>query len=612
MKVFFPYEVVRSEQQNLISEVAQVIHNKSILLAHAPTGLGKTVSTLSPALSFALENKKKVFFLTPKNSQHQIVLETINLMNEKFNLDIKAVDLIGKRNLCLDPFVSNVNTGFYDACSKRKKEGKCKHYINTKGKTQKQKISAKRKKSSVVVKFNLSATKMKELCEVNELCPYEIILEQIHDADIVICDYSHVFDEMIRNNIFEQAKINLSDVILVVDEAHNLADRIRDMYSMNLDINEIELANKEARSVGDSEIEFILKDIGKEIISLGNSLFLSNSSIKLQKKQLELLKKIGNEHLEKIQNAGIKFMSKMKKEKCNLMGIVEFFEIFLHDYQNILYLIERKNSITLTMYPVDIIPFSSKVLNAAHSAVLMSGTLLPLEMYKDVLGIEKAVTKEFASPFPKENRLNLLVTKTTTKYTQRNNEQYDEIAQIINSSIAQIPGNVIVFFPSFEILSLIEPKIRVARKIYTQEREQKFAEKETMLHNFRASGNGFGAILLAVSGGTIAEGIDFPGDHLLGAIVVGVPFARVSPITKELIAFYDEKFKKGWDYAYNAPAISKAVQAAGRVIRTETDKGVCMFLDTRFSEPKYRNFFPKGFEFIKTNEPQIQIKEFFK
>ena len=612
MKVFFPYEVVRKEQQNLISEVAQVIHNKSILLAHAPTGLGKTVSSLSPALSFALENKKKVFFLTPKNSQHQIVLETINLMNEKFNLNIKAVDLVGKRNLCLDPFVSNVNTGFYDACSKRKKEGRCRHYINTKGKTQKQKISARRKKANVITKFNLSATQMKELSSINELCPYEIILEQIQHADVVICDYAHVFDEMIRNNIFEQAKINLGDIILVVDEAHNLADRIRDMYSMNLSIDEIELANKEARSVGEMEVEFVLKDIGKKIISLGKSLSLMESSIKLQKKQLEFLRKIGNEHLEKLQDAGVKFMSKMKKEKCNLMGLVEFLEIFLHDYENVLYLVERKNSISLTIYPMDVIPFSSKVLNQAHSAVLMSGTLLPLEMYKNVLGVEKAVTKEFLSPFPKENRLNLFVTKTTTKYTQRNNEQYNEIAQVVNDSIAQIPGNVIVFFPSFEILSMVEPKIKIARKIFIQERDQSFAEKETMLHNFRVSGNGFGAILLAVSGGTIAEGIDFPGDHLLGSIIVGVPFARVSPITKELISFYDEKFKKGWEYAYNAPAISKAVQAAGRVIRTETDKGVCVFLDTRFSEPKFRNFFPKGFDFVKTNNPENEIKEFFK
>lgn len=532
-------------------------------------------------------------------------------MNEKFNLGIKAVDLIGKRNLCLDPFVSHVKTGFYDACSKRKKENKCKHYINTKGKTIKQKSNAKKNKSTVIGKFNLSATKMKELCEIKELCPYEIILEQIQDADIIICDYSHIFDEMIRKNIFESAKISLSEIILIVDEAHNLPDRIRDMYTVEMNIEMINAANKEAKSIGDTEIEFILNDIGKEIISLGKNLSLMNSSAKINKNQLELFTKIGKENFEKITNAGVRFMKKTKKDKSNLMNFVEFFEILIHDYENALYLIERKKSLTMIISPIDISLFSSKVLKEVHSAILMSGTLLPLQMYSDILGLEKVNLIEYNSPFDKKNRLNLFVNKTTTKYTQRNDAQYDEIARIINSSIVNIPGNVIVFFPSFELLSLISSKIRVSRKIFIQEREQSIEEKENMLHNFKVSGNGFGAILLAVSGGTIAEGMDFPGDHLLGTIIVGLPFARITPITKELISFYDNKFKKGWDYAYNAPAISRAIQASGRVIRTETDKGVCIFLDQRFLEPRYKNFFPKNFEFIKTNNPEIEIKEFF-
>lgn len=611
MKVYFPYEVVRDEQQKLISDVAQNTADKKILLAHAPTGLGKTVSSLAPTISFAIENQKKVFFLTPKNTQHQIVLQTINLMNEKFNLGIKAVDLIGKRNLCLDPFVSHIKTGFYDACSKRKKDGNCKHYINTKGKTLKQKINSKKKKANVIGQFNLSATKMKELCDINELCPYELILEQIKDANVIICDYSHIFDEMIRNNIFESSKINLRDVILIVDEAHNLPDRIRDIYSMEMSVEVIEAASKEARSIGNTEIDFILKDLGKEIISLGKNLSLMDSSAKIQKNQLEFFKKIGKENLEKLTNAGVNFMKKTKKEKSNLMNLVEFLEILIHDYENTLYLIERKKSLTMIIYPIDVSLFSSKVLNQVHSAVLMSGTLLPLKMYSDILGVDGATTKEYVSPFDKKNRLNLFVNKTTTKYTNRNSKQYDEIANIINSSIINIPGNVIVFFPSFELLLAISSRIRVSRKIFIQEREQTMQEKESMLHNFKLEGNRFGAILLAVSGGTIAEGMDFPGDHLLGTIIVGVPFARVTPITKELISFYDQKFRKGWDYAYNAPAISRAVQASGRVIRTETDKGVCMFLDVRFLEPRYKNFFPKNFEFTKTNNPEIQIKEFF-
>jgi DNA excision repair protein ERCC-2 len=612
MKVYFPYEKVRSEQQNLIKDIAQNLHENKVFLAHAPTGLGKTVSSLAPAIAHAKENGKKIFFLTPKISQHEIVLETVNKMNEKFGLDIRSVDLIGKRNLCLDPFVQNVKTGFYDACSKRKKDGQCKHYINTKGKTNKQKVDARKKKRGAIGKFNISASRMKDICETLELCPYELLLEQIKSADIVMCDYSHVFDSMIRSNIFESAKIDLSDVILIIDEAHNLPERIRNMYSMNLGVDIVELAAKEARSVADTEVDFILKDIEKEIISLGKNLSLMDSMVKIDKNSLEMLRKLGKENLEKITEAGVKFMKKTRKEKCALMSIVEFLEIFLHDYENVLYLVERKNAINLTMQPLDVSEFSRKVLNEASSAVLMSGTLLPLNMYSDVLGVKNATLKEYNSPFPKENRLNLFVTKTTTRYTDRNEEQYNEIASVINSSVVNIPGNVIVFFPSFELLETISPKIKVARQIFKQEREQSLEEKESMLHKFKLAGNSFGAILLAVSGGTIAEGMDFPGDHLIGTIIVGVPFARVNPVTKELIKFYDDKFRKGWDYAYNAPAISKAVQASGRVIRTETDKGVCVFLDTRFSEPKFRNFYPSGMTFTKTLDPQKEIVEFFK
>jgi DNA excision repair protein ERCC-2 len=167
------------------------------------------------------------------------------------------------------------------------------------------------------------------------------------------------------------------------------------------------------------------------------------------------------------------------------------------------------------------------------------------------------------------------------------------------------------FFPSFEILERVAPKIIVSRKILKQERELNISEKESLIHNFRCLGNSFGGLLLAVSGGSIAEGIDFPGEHLYGAIIVGVPFAKVSLQTKALIDYYDKKFKKGWEYAYNAPAINKAVQAAGRVIRSENDRGVCIFLDKRFSDKRFEQFFPKDFVATKTIEPEKEVQKIF-
>ncbi len=611
MKVFFPYDSLRAEQSKLIKDIFESVQNRKVLLAHAPTGLGKTVSSLAPTIVFALENKLKIFFLTPKISQHEIVLETINLMNEKFGLDIKAVDLVGKKQLCLDPFLSHVSVGFYDACSKKKKEGKCRYYNNAKGKTFKQKKSAAQRKAVVLKEFNKSHLLMKEECFVSELCPYEILLEQCKGADVVIADYSHLFNDDIRENILGSAKISLDKIILIVDEAHNLSERIRDMYTVSVTSESIAQAEKEARSTANFDVELITKDIGKEIVSLGKRLSLDRNEGFVDEIELAMLKKIGKDSLEKIEEAALVYMAKRQIEKCFLMGLVEFIEILLMKKEAPLYFVERKNSLALTITPMDVSVFSGKVINGAHSALLMSGTLLPLGMYADILGIKNHISMEYVSPFPKENRLNLFVDKTTTKYTQRTDLQYKEIADVINAVVPKVPGNTIAFFPSFELMEKISPYISVSRKILRQEREQTSQDKTSLIHNFKLLGASFGGLLLAVSGGSIAEGIDFPGEHLSAAIIVGVPFAKVSLQTNALIKFYEHKFGKGWEYAYNAPAISKAVQAAGRVIRTEKDTGVCIFLDKRFSDKRYEKFFPKDFDAKKTLFPEKDVQKFF-
>ncbi len=612
MKIYFPYEKVRVEQQKLIQDVAETLNQKKVLLASAPTGLGKTVSSLAPAVSFALEHKKKIFFLTPKISQHEIVLETIKLMNEKFGLEIKAVDLVGRKSLCLDPFLSNVTAGFYEACSKKKKDGKCKYYTNVKGKTKKEKALAQQRKQFLLKKFNLSHLETKEDCLVKEICPYELTLEKCKEADVIIADYSHIFDDGIRETILSNAEANLKDLIIIVDEAHNLENRLRDMFTITINLDTLQSAGKEAKSVGKFEIEFLLKDLEKEIISLGKNLSFEKIEEVVEEIELKLLKKIAKPKLIELEDVGTIFMTKKKIENCAIMKVVEFIEILLMEKKNVLHLIEKKGSLSLTICPMDTSVFSQNVLNGAYSSVLMSGTLLPLQMFVDIFGISNAVLKEYKSPFPKENRLNLFVDKTTTKYTERNEKNYLEIAGIVNSTISKIPGNSIVFFPSFEILETIAPLIKTSRKILKQEREISSDNRASLIHNFRLLGQNFGGVLLAVSGGSIAEGIDFPGEHLYGAIIVGVPFAKISLQNTELIKFYQQKFGKGWEYAYNAPAINKAVQAAGRVIRTEQDRGVCVFLDKRFSDKRFEQFFPKEFPIKKTLSPEKEVEEFFK
>jgi DNA excision repair protein ERCC-2 len=447
---------------------------------------------------------------------------------------------------------------------------------------------------------------------MKELCPYELTLEKCKEANLIIADYSHIFDSGIRETILGTAKTKLEDSIIIVDEAHNLADRIRDMFSISLDINTLERAQKEAKSVSNFEIEFLLKDIEKEIISLGKTLSLSKNEEKIEEIELQKLKKIVKPKMPEIEECGEGFMLKRRVESCAIMKVLEFLEILLMKKENVLNKMERKSALSLTILPLDASVFSKQVFEKAYASILMSGTLLPLQMFADLLGIEDVKMKQYSSPFPKENKLNLFVEKTTTKYTERNQENFEEIASIINNCIPKIPGNSIIFFPSFEILETIAPLINTSRKILKQERELEQEKRTNLIHNFRSLGNSFGGVLLAVSGGSIAEGIDFPGEHLYGAIIVGLPYAKMSLESKAMIDFCQKKFKRGWEYAYNAPAINKAVQAAGRVIRTEKDKGVCVFLDKRFGEKRFEQYYPKDFEAIKTLEPEKIIEKFFK
>jgi DNA excision repair protein ERCC-2 len=612
MKVYFPFENVRSEQEKLVKDAVDCFEKGECLIVHAPTGLGKTVSSIAPAISYAIEQEKKVFFLTPKISQHEIALETVRLMNEKFDLDIKAIDLVGKKQMCLEPFISEMSVGFYEACSKKKEKGECLFYENARGSTPKKRIIAKRKREAFRGEYNRSYSSMKALCSTRDVCPYEITTSMIKDADVIIGDYSHLFSDDIREAVLGPSGVELSDVLVVVDEAHNLASRLRDMNAGQIDLIELEKAEKEAKSVGLFAAEMAVKQFKEEIISLGKKLSLGVYEAEATKEETSKLKAKCLSYSD-VEEAALAFIAKNKVTGCFLMSTFEAMTSIMKADGSTLVAVERRGAgLRLSAYPMDVSIYSGKVLNNCFASMLMSGTMLPLDMYKDILGAKKYVLLEYESPFTKENRLNIIVPKTTTKYTQRNEAQFKEIGNSISGIANLVPGNVIAFFPSFELLEAIKPFIKSNKKVLFQSKEMDSSEKDEIIKEFKGLGSAFGSLLLAVSGGSIAEGVDFPGTHLLCAIVVGIPFGKTSIYSNALIRFYDALFGKGWDYGYNAPAFTKAIQAAGRVIRTETDRGVCVFLDERFAEPRYAKFFPKDFGAKTTLKPEELISEFFK
>ena len=253
------------------------------------------------------------------------------------------------------------------------------------------------------------------------------------------------------------------------------------------------------------------------------------------------------------------------------------------------------------------------LISNSNLIICMSGTLTPTKMYKDLLGFDNVKLVEYESTFPKQNELNLIVPNTTTKFTLRNDFMFQRIAKECSDIVNEVPGNSIIFFPSYDLLNRIYSNFKnlCTKRIFIEYSSHNKSEKEDLIRGFKENYEK-GSVLMAVSSASFGEGIDLLGDLLKCVIIVGIPLSKLDLETNELINHYDKKYGKGRDYAYIYPAIIKTLQNAGRCIRSETDKGIVVFLDERYSWPNYRNCFPKDKHFITTRLPLDKIREFFK
>jgi Rad3-related DNA helicase len=246
------------------------------------------------------------------------------------------------------------------------------------------------------------------------------------------------------------------------------------------------------------------------------------------------------------------------------------------------------------------------VVEGAHSNIFMSGTLYPLDMYENIFNLKNPMKLDFKNPYPKENRLDLVLPLVSTRYSSRSEEMYERIAMHCKNLIKEIKGNKIFFFPSYDLLARIRLFFE-DEDIAVEEQGMDKSSKEALLNKFRISSNN---VLFAVSAGSFGEGINLEGEALSGVVIVGIPFARFDLIAKELTRYYDEKFDKGQEYGYVLPAFTKVLQNAGRCIRSETDKGVIVYLDERYSWNNYTKYFPSSIDLKKSNNYEL-LKKFY-
>jgi len=621
-KNFFPFKKIRPCQKEFLEDVKAILKQEKHLIAHAPTGIGKTAAVLSPSLEYSLSNGKTIFFLTPKHTQHKIVIDTLRKIKKRSKVrDLIGVDFIGKQWMCPYPKVRELSSReFNEFCRAQKRDERCKFYKNV----HKRRLS---KNTRIIIekiqKETLHSEEIKNLCEKNSLCPYEICIKAGKDANVVVCDYFHIFSPNVRKAFLLKLEKKLENSILIIDEAHNLPERVRKLLSYSLSDFTIKRAIKEANFLSYDTISESLKDVQTVLRELSKG--MKNGDEKFIRKD-EFIRKFEenadisyDEFQDMLDYLGEEVLRTPKRYRSYSKSIARFLENWKEEkigYCRILTKGSKGKGIKLSYKCLDPGVSSKEIFQEVYTAILMSGTLVPLEMYVKILDLDenKVMLKEYASPFPKENRLILLVKGVTTQYKKRSEIMYKKYAEKISKIIENIPKNLAIFFPSYEVMNLIIKNLEKIDKEILLERKDMKKEERINLYNkllLLTKLNGNGGILAGVQAGSFSEGVDYPENLLDGVIIVGLPLETPNLEVKALIEYYDFKFSRGWDYGYIYPAMNRALQAAGRCIRSEKDRGVIILMDERFKWRNYAKCFPKDFSPIVTEFPEKYVKGFF-
>ncbi len=613
---YFPHTTARQTQKEFMDFLAEALMNKKSVLIHAPTGIGKTAASLSPALGYALKNKKTIFFVTGKHTQHKIALETLSRIKEMYKINIKVADFIGKKWMCLQPgAVEMENNEFSEFCKEHINKKTCTYYENVK--TKGQPSYSTQKALTALQENTLNVDQVIRVAQAHHICPYELTAQHAMHANVIIADYFHVLSPHIQDALFKKIEKEIGNTIIIFDEAHNIPDRVRDLLTINTSTQQAEWAAKEARQLGYEEFANTIEEIKKVIEELATNIPLQTHEALLQKHELiDKIKKIQDydQLVGDLKAIGDQVLE--QKRRSSAFGLGKFLEDWNGPDEAFTRVIQRaftkkgKPNIQITYRCLDP-SLIIKPLADQTQLIFMSGTLSPISTFRDILGID-AETKELTDPFPPENKLALVVPEITTKFTHRDDAMYRKIAGYSAAFANAIPGNSVIFFPSYQLRDAILPYFSklCEKTTFLEQPSSTKQEREELIEKFKTYKDR-GACLLGVSNASFGEGIDLPGDYLKGVIIVGLPLAKPDLETQELIRYYDYRFGKGWDYGYTFPALTRTLQNAGRCIRSATDRGVIIFLDDRYNMPQYRKFFPKEWNIQTLQDPIKAVKEFF-
>lgn len=593
--VEFPFEYRRG-QREIVAGVYHVIQKKKQLFLQAPTGVGKTMSTVYPSVrAVGAGLAEKIFYLTAKTITRTVAQEAFQLLQEN-GVEFKVATITAKEKLCLcdemecNPQECPYARGHFDRINEAVYE-------------------------LWTTKNHYTRDILQEHARKWQVCPFEMCLDLSVWTDGVICDYNYVFDPNVYLKRFF-AEGTKGDYIFLIDEAHNLVDRGRQMYSAALYKEEV------------LKIRKSLKPYGGKVIRELNRLNQFLLELKRECEGYEILESIGNLPvlLMKLMGELESFLEEPPQPEVGKEALEFYFAV--RDFLNICDLLDENYKIyvqnledggfQLRLFCVNPAKNLENCLEKGSCAVFFSATLLPLRYYRRLFSThEDDYAICAASPFSQERRCLLVGADVSSKYTRRGYGEYRRIAEYIARAVNTHPGNYMVFFPSHRLL-------RDVYEIYEQEFSMPHVhslcqssvmseqERESFLSEFQ-SGRGT-LVGFCVMGGIFSEGIDLLGDRLIGALIVGTGIPQVGTENEILKAFYDERGENGFDYAYRYPGMNKVLQAAGRVIRTQKDRGIILLLDERFCQRENLSLFPEewsNYQVSKIVSVEKQLKKFW-
>lgn len=600
----FPY---RKGQKELAAVTYHTIEDKKKLFIEAPTGVGKTITTVFPAVKAMGEGlSDRIFYLTAKTITRTVAEDCFALLGKQ-ELCFKPLTITAKEKLCVLDKI---------ACNPGECERASGHYDRVNEAVYDMLVNEEKMTREIILAY----------AEKHQVCPFEMGLDAALFADAIICDYNYVFDPNVYLRRFFSAE-KKGDMILLVDEAHNLVERGREMYSARLvkeDFLEVKrIVKATLRHEKRPEIQYLLRKFEKSLEAANRCML----NWKHECDEFEVIDEVGMFEFQLLRILGdYELFAKeypVLPERETLLnfyfGVRHFLAILenMDDNYQIYLDYDEERNFRIKLQCMDPSRCLGEVMGRVRSTILFSATLLPIRYYKEQLGGEKEDVAVYAqSSFLPEQRKVLIARDATSKYTRRGPAEYQKIADYIDAFVTAKEGNYLIFFPSYAFMDQVVTRMREheGQRLLVQNADMREREREEFLQAFEEETTE-NIVGCCVMGGIFSEGIDLREDRLIGAVIVGTGLPMVCK-ERELFKNYFEKKKgSGFDYAYLYPGVNKVFQAGGRVIRTAEDKGAILLLDERFVQRQYRKLFPREweeYEVVDVQEMKATLRQFWR